>query len=91
VKAAKRHPGWVEIEDDVVPRDGGRCLVSAGSDRVYVIERGNVWERGSAALVSDYPGLAFLVRRDDELLLLREQPDSWTTTLMRRARSGSAA
>ena len=91
VRAARAHPGWVEIEDDLVERDAGQALVSVSSDRVYRLEVGDVWETSSARLVADYPELCFVVRDRDELVLLREEPDSWTDVLLRRARSGSAA
>ena len=39
VEAARRVSGWQEIADDLVPRPGGRWLVSAGSDRIYASYR----------------------------------------------------
>ena len=34
LEAARRNPQWTEIEDDLVPRNRGRWLVSASTDLV---------------------------------------------------------
>lgn len=80
-----RAAGWDEIEDDLVERDGGRVLVSAGSDLVYMLERGVVWEPGTAHLIATHARFAFTVR-DGTVLVLQEQPGTWSQVVEKRER-----
>jgi hypothetical protein len=47
----------VEIEADLIPRDGGRVLVSASTDHAYKPHTGVVWERGSSSAIADMAAL----------------------------------
>ena len=67
VEAARRIRGWHEITDDLVPRLGGRWLVSAGMDLIYAPYRGVVWAADTAVAIADTTELAFVV--DDDLKL----------------------
>ena len=64
VEAARRIRGWIEIENDLVPRLGGRRLVSAGSDRINARYRGAVWVADTAVVMNDQVELSFYVDDD---------------------------
>jgi len=60
-KVARRNQFWTEIENDLVPRLGGRWLVSASSDRIYQRVRGTVFLPYSVTEVADRTELSYYV------------------------------
>ena len=48
VENARRVRGWFEVEDDFVERPGGRWLVSASTDAIYIRHKGVTWEADTA-------------------------------------------
>lgn len=87
VKAARANVMWTEIEpDDLIERDGGRLFVSAGSDLIYSLEPGAIFEKGTARLVSDFAELCFVVRDNDELVVFQRRPGTWTQVIEARER-----
>ena len=87
LEAARKVHGWREIEADLVPRLGGRWLVSAGSDRIYIPHRGVVWDADSAVPMADAVELSFTVGDNGELSFYERitQPPTWSEYVQRQA------
>jgi hypothetical protein len=85
VEAARRNKHWTEIEDDLVQRPFGH-LVSAASDRLYLRHRGSVFGPGGGVAFDEIRPLMFIVREDNVVVMLEEQPQSWTEICERRER-----
>ena len=85
LKAARRNSRWTEIENDLVPRLGGRWLVSASSDRIYQPVRGTVFLPHSVTAAADKSGLSFYVDADGDLVFFEQLPGTWTKHLEKKA------
>jgi hypothetical protein len=85
LKAARRNSRWTEIENDLVPRLGGRWLVSASTDAVYTPVRGAVFLSYLADVVADQAPLHYFVDGDDELHFFERLPETWTQHLEKKA------
>jgi Zn-finger nucleic acid-binding protein len=85
LKAARRNSRWLEIENDLVPRLGGRWLVSASSDRIYQRVRGTIFLPHSVTAVADQSELAFYVDEDGDLVFLEQLRGTWTEHLEKQA------
>ena len=53
LEVARRNQFWTEIENDLVPRLGGRWLVSASTDRIYQRVHGTVFLPHSVNAIAD--------------------------------------
>jgi hypothetical protein len=85
VEAARRNTHWTEIVDDLVQRPFG-YLVSAATDKVYLRHRGSVFGPGGGIAFDEMRPLVFVVRGDNFVVVLEEQPESWTELYERRER-----
>jgi hypothetical protein len=85
LEVARRNQFWTEIENDLVPRLGGRWLVSASSDRIYQLVRGTVFLPYSVTEVADRTELSFYVDDDGDVVFLEQLPGTWTQHLEKKA------
>ena len=85
LEVARRNSRWTEIENDLVPRLGGRWLVSASSDRIYQRVLGTVFLPYSVSAIADRTELAFYVDDDGELVFLEQLLGTWTEHLEKQA------
>ena len=85
LEVARRNGRWTEIENDLVPRLGGRWLVSAVTDLIYKRVLGTVFAPHSVTAIADRAELAFYVDRDGDLVFLEQLPGTWTEHLEKQA------
>ena len=74
-----------EIENDLVPRLGGRWLVSASTDRIYQRVRGTVFAPHSVSAIADRTEMSYYIDEDGELVFLEQLHGTWTEHLEKHA------
>jgi hypothetical protein len=85
VAAARRVPAWSELDPiDLVPRMGGRVVVSAESDRIFTRYAGALWQTGTATAIPDFSPL-FFTADGDRLEFYEAQPGTWTARVEQKA------
>lgn len=84
LEVARRNFKWTEIENDLVPRNRGRFLVSAETDAIYTPVRGVVFAPYSVSVIADQTELYYFVD-DGELHFLERLPGTWTEHLEKHA------
>ena len=85
LKIARGNHKWREIENDLVPRNQGRWLVSASTDAIYTPVRGVVFLPDSVNVIAEHAPLHYYVDADDELHFFERLPGTWTQHLEKRA------
>jgi Zn-finger nucleic acid-binding protein len=85
LRIARGNQRWTEIENDLVPRNRGRWLVSASTDAIYTPVRGVVFQPDSVNVIAELAPLYYYVDADDELHFFERLPGTWTEHLERLA------
>jgi hypothetical protein len=85
LKIARRNPKWTEIENDLVPRNRARWLVSASTDAMYTPVRGMVFQPYSVNVIAEIAPLHYYVDDDGELHFFERLPETWTGHLEKKA------
>jgi hypothetical protein len=87
IAAARKHPAWTEIQNDLVPRGRG-WLVSAGTDEIFAAHRGVVFDTGKVSILADHVPLVFYVDDAGDLVFLERvsNPATWLQYVERRER-----
>ena len=86
LEVARRNSKWTEIENDLVPRNRGRWLVSASTDAVYAPMNGVVFQPHSSTVVADQAELHYYVDDAGDLHFLEKQPYTWSEHVGSRER-----
>ena len=84
IEAARRVRAWHEIADDLVPRLGGRWLVSAGTDLIYAATEASCGQLTRPWRWPTQIELAFVVDDDDQASFLRARPATGDVVGVRR-------
>jgi hypothetical protein len=94
LELARRRSNWTEIPESRLVRRGGRFLVDAETDLLYLLRRGHVFEPGNATVgyVTESAEMTYYVDAADNIVFLEHpgSPHTWSEIVARKARRGAA-